>query len=231
MVFRAVVFDLDGTLLDTLLDLADSMNAVLTRNRFPTHDLDAYRRFVGDGVRALVWRALPEAHRSDGIVDRLVAEMREEYGRRRLMHTRPYPGILELLNGLAARHMRMAILSNKPHEATRAVVAALLPSHYFELVQGESPDMPRKPDPAGALHLASRLNVPPDQLLFLGDTDTDMKTAHAAGMFPVGVLWGFRGAEELRVSGARALIDRPLQLLDLIDSATRREAPRERAHE
>ncbi|MHC1742284.1 MAG: HAD family hydrolase [Syntrophobacteraceae bacterium] len=214
MRYQAVVFDLDGTLLDSLNDLANSMNAVLSQNGFATHDVPTYNQMVGDGVRMLVTRALPELHRNDETVETLVSEMREEYGHRRLENTRPYPQIPQLLDALAARHIRMAILSNKPHEATRAVVAALLPAWRFDAVQGESPETPRKPDPTGALRIASRLDIPPEQFLYLGDTDTDMKTANSAGMFAVGVLWGFRGREELMAHGARLLIDAPLQLLE-----------------
>jgi len=220
MVYRAVVFDLDGTLLDTLVDLADSMNAVLSRNGFPSHDVESYKRYVGDGVQTLVRRALPETQRSEEAVTMLVREMREEYRRRQLDHTRPYPGVPDLLDALTARRIRMAILSNKPHEATKAVVSALLASWHFEVVRGESPETPRKPDPAGAFQIASLLGLPADQFLYLGDTDTDMKTANAAGMNAVGVLWGFRGPEELLASGARVLIDNPMQLLRHIDSNT-----------
>lgn len=220
MRYRAVLFDLDGTLLDTLEDLANSMNAVLSRNGLATHNLAAYKRMVGDGVRMLVTRALPEARRGDETVTTLVAEMREEYGRRQLQNTRPYPGVPELLNALASRHIPMAILSNKPHTATLAVVAALLSAWRFDAVQGESPETPRKPDPMGAIRIASSLGIPPEQFLYLGDTDTDMKTANGAGMLAVGALWGFREGEELLAHGASRLIDTPLQLLDCLDFAS-----------
>ncbi len=217
MRYRAVVFDLDGTLLDTLQDLANSMNAVLSRRGLATHELTAYKRMVGDGVRMLVTRALPDFLRGEEIVAAVVTEMRAEYARRQLEHTRPYPGIPELLDALASKHIPMAILSNKPHEATRAVVAALLSAWRFDVVQGETPETPRKPDPMGALSIATRLGIPPKEFLYLGDTDTDMKTANGAGMAAIGVLWGFRDREELLAHGARKLIETPLQLLECFD--------------
>lgn len=210
---RAVIFDLDGTLLDTLADLANAMNAVLGRNGFPPHGLEAYKRMVGDGVRMLVHRALPEAHRNDATLEALVSQMRAEYRLRQREHTRPYPGVHDLLSALRAHHIPMAILTNKPHEATVALVGTLLAPWHFDIVQGECPEIPRKPDPAGALRIASMLGIPTREILYLGDTDTDMITATAAGMVAVGVLWGFRSAEELLAHGARILLDEPLELL------------------
>jgi phosphoglycolate phosphatase len=220
MVYRAVIFDLDGTLLDTIVDLANSMNAVLRRNGLPCHDVEAYKRFVGDGMQMLVRRALPENQRSDEAAAALLPEMREEYRRRQFDHTCPYPGVPDLLDALGARRIPLAILSNKPHEATKEVVTALLPSWQFDVVQGETPNTPRKPDPAGAFRIASLLDIPANQFLYLGDTDTDMKTANAAGMFAIGALWGFRGSEELLANGARMLIDKPIKLLMCFDSNT-----------
>ncbi len=158
------------------------------------------------------------AHRDDATVTTLVSRMRAEYRLRQLEHTRPYPGIPDLLNTLHKRRVPMAILSNKPHEATEAIVAALLARWPFDVVLGESPETPRKPDPTGALRIASRIGVPTSEILYLGDTDTDMITATRAGMVPVGVLWGFRGSEELVAHGAQILLEEPLQLLNWMDS-------------
>lgn len=215
MDFKAVLFDLDGTLLDSLEDLADSMNAVLHRQRYPEHPVEAYKYFVGDGIEALARRALPEAHRDEEAIAACVREMRQEYGNRWDKKTRPYPGIPELLDELSRRGVKMTVFSNKPDETTRVMVARLLPRWRFERVRGERPGTPRKPDPAGALEIARELGLSPEEFLYVGDTDTDMKTALAAGMFPVGVLWGFRDAGELEAHGARAIIKRPLDLLTL----------------
>lgn len=213
---QAVIFDLDGTLLNSLEDLADAMNAVLGAATLPGHPLDAYRYFVGEGIETLVRRALPENHRDEAAVARFVAAMAAEYDRRCLVKTRPYPGVPALLDALTARGVPMAVLSNKPHGPTVEMVAALLGSWTFAAVLGARPGVPKKPDPAGARELAGLLGLPAAAIVYVGDTATDMATAAAAGMFGVGVLWGFRTAEELRAAGARALVGEPRELLVLV---------------
>ncbi len=211
--YQAVLFDLDGTLLDSLDDLADAMNEALGQLGFPPHPSSAYRYFVGDGVEELAARALPEGHRDQTTIIQCFQRMRAIYRHRWNVKTRPYPGIPELLNGLTERGLKLTILSNKPDEFTRAMVEYYFASWPFSLVAGQKEEVPRKPDPAGALAIAEHLGIAPERFLYLGDTNTDMKTARAAGMFPVGVLWGFRGAEELRANGAEILIESPLDLL------------------
>lgn len=210
---RGVLFDLDGTLLNTLLDLANSMNAALSRLGFAGHPVEAYRYFVGDGSEVLARRALPPASRKEETIARCLAEFLAEYGRRWDENTRPYPGVPELLDGLSERRIRMAILSNKKHELTQLAVTRLLPRWRFDAVAGAKPEVPRKPDPTAALRLIEELRLEPDKVLYLGDTNTDMQTAVGAGMHPVGALWGFRTEEELRASGARSVIARPQDLL------------------
>jgi len=216
MTYQAVLFDLDGTLLNTLEDLADSMNAAVGRLGFPPHPLEAYNYFVGDGIVNMARRALPENHRDDATTARCVDLMRQIYTEHWHDKTVPYPGIPELLDALAARGLRMAILSNKPHDFTVLCVEKLLPSWSFDTVQGVSETVPPKPDPTGARAVAARLGLPPGAFLYLGDTNTDMQTANASGMFAVGACWGFRPPEELRANGAQALIETPAQLLDLL---------------
>jgi phosphoglycolate phosphatase len=211
--FKAVIFDLDGTLLDTLADLADSMNRVLARNRLPTHELEAYRYFVGDGIDILVQRALPFQVASERELERFVREMKSEYAQRWLRTTRPYPGVTEMLAAFAAAGTAMAVLSNKPDDASRAIVQALLPDAGFRMVLGSAPERRRKPDPAVALDIAARFGVAPSEMLFVGDTSIDMQTACAAGMFPLGVLWGFRPAQELIAAGAKMLVSEARQLI------------------
>jgi phosphoglycolate phosphatase len=211
-----VLFDLDGTLLDTLDDLADSTNAALAQLGFPPHPLDAYRYFVGDGVTNLILRTLPEAHRDEATVARTVDLMRRIYGEHWADKTMPYPGVPELLDALAERGVKMAVLSNKPDDSTKLCVAKLLPNWRFDAVIGASKAVPPKPDLAGVRQIVAKLGVPVEQFLYLGDTNTDMQTANAAGMFAVGALWGFRPAEELREAGARVLIERPGDLLGLL---------------
>jgi len=236
MPFQAVLFDLDGTLLNTLEDLADSMNAVLARHGLPQHGLPAYKYFVGDGVANLVRRALPPARRDrqvlsdrepsgtpvfvpeghEELVALCIAEMRAEYGQHWRDKTRPYDGIHELLNALTLRGVKLAVLSNKPDEMTKLTVRELLPRWRFDAVRGERAGTLRKPDPAGALGIAAQLGAPPGAFLYLGDTNTDMQTAQAAGMYPLGALWGFRPAQELTASGAKALLAQPLELLNFL---------------
>jgi phosphoglycolate phosphatase len=213
---RAVLFDLDGTLLNTLEDLADSMNAVLRRLGLPAHEAAAYKYFVGDGIVNMARRALPADRRDEAVVTRLVEGMRRHYARHWADKTHPYDGVPELLGELTRRGLPTAVLSNKPDDSTRTMVARLLPGHRFRLVLGARPDVPIKPDPAAALEIAEALGVPPGGFVYLGDTGTDMRTATAAGMYPVGALWGFRTADELSQAGAETLIDRPAHLLKLL---------------
>jgi phosphoglycolate phosphatase len=216
MQFKAVIFDLDGTLLDTLGDLANSMNRVLERHGFPQHDRELYRQFVGDGMDVLVRRALPESRRGEQLVQACLLAMRTEYSVRWRETTRPYAGIPQLLDALGRRGLRMAVLSNKADDFTREMVAALLTPWSFDAVIGARPEVPKKPDPAMALAIARDLAIPPARILYVGDSGTDMRTAVSAGMFPVGALWGFRDAAELEANGAEVLISRPMELLELL---------------
>lgn len=212
--YQCVLFDLDGTLLDSLADLAHSMNAVLGRLGLPQHPVEAYRYFVGDGMETLARRVLPPERLDHALVRQTVIAMRQEYAGRWAEQTRPYPGIPELLDGLANRGIPMAILSNKPDDFTREVVATLLGAWQFRAVRGVRPDGVKKPDPAGALAIADELGLSPADFLYLGDTNTDMLTANRAGMHAVGALWGFRTREELKKNGAKAMIARPQELLE-----------------
>lgn len=215
--WNAVLFDLDGTLLDTLEDLADSTNAVLEKMGFLPHDVDDYRFFVGDGVYNQARRALPEGRRDPETVRRCVEGIRSEYARRWANKTEPYEGVPEMLDALQERDIPTAILSNKDEEFTLTVVGRLLAGWRFAVVRGARPDVPLKPDPRAALEVADELGADPEDVLYLGDTNTDMKTARAAGMYAVGVTWGFRPADELQASGAQALIEHPCDLLELVE--------------
>ena len=216
MSFDLAIFDLDGTLVDSLDDLADAMNTVLESFGFPTHPTSPYRRFVGDGIVTLVRRVVPPEVDDDDLLQRCVEHMRKEYSRRHLIKTRPYPGVPELLAAVHGRGLKTAVLSNKPDPATRSLVAALLAGHPFDVVRGARPDVPLKPDPSAALDIAEGLSAQPGHTVYVGDTNTDMQTGVAAGMFPVGVAWGFRPADELRRNGARVILEKPLDLLDLV---------------
>ena len=214
--YSAVVFDLDGTLLDTLADLGDAVNRVLAERGFPTHPMDAYRYFVGDGSAVLIDRALPEAVRGTDVHRECLAAFMADYDRSWKVKTRLYDGIPEMLDALTAREIDMAILSNKSHPFTVNCVQDLLSKWRFKAVFGLRDDVPRKPDPAGALEIAGLLEAEPDRMIYLGDTAIDMQTAASAGMFPVGALWGFRTREELLENGAKSLIHHPGELLRLM---------------
>ena len=216
MLRKAVLFDLDGTLLDTLADLADATNAALAKLGLPGHPLQAYKYFVGDGMENLVRRVLGQEPLDKALLARGIELTQNEYAGRWAEKTRPYPGIPDLLDGLSRRGIPMAVFSNKPNEFTQLCVTRLLPDWHFQAVQGATPDLPRKPDPRGALAIAVRMGVDPGEVLYLGDTNTDMQTAVAAGMFPVGALWGFRTAEELLAAGAAALAKIPTEVLDWV---------------
>ena len=167
-------------------------------------------------LKNLVRCALPATARDDASVARAKAAMEAEYSRRWQAKTQPYAGVPELLDALSERQMPMAILSNKPQAFTRLTVDALLPRWSFHPVCGAQPDVPRKPDPAAALYIAAALGHSPEECLYLGDTDTDMQTATRAGMYALGATWGFRSGDELRQSGARDLLDAPLDLLNFL---------------
>lgn len=213
MRFKAVLFDMDGTLLDTLEDIADSMNEVLRQHGFATHDLEAYKYYVGNGMDVLVRRALPAAHRNQEMIAACLARMRQEYTNRWRNNTTVYEGISGLLDGMQETGIKLAILSNKADDFTREMAAELLSRWSFDQLLGARPNIAKKPDPAAALEIAENLQLSPRDFLYLGDTSVDMTTACQAGMYPVGVLWGFRGAEELLDSGARMLITHPSDLL------------------
>jgi len=216
MSYNAILFDLDGTLLDTLEDLADAVNRVLSAGGFPGHSVDTYRYFIGDGAAMLIRRALPEDKRRDDIIGDCLDSFLKDYGRNWKVKTKPYEGISELLDSLTARKIKMAVLTNKPHNFAKICVEELLPNWPFEVVLGQRENFPPKPDPAGALEVAERLKVRPLDFLYLGDSAVDMKTAVAASMFPVGAGWGFRPAEELQKNGCRVIVNRPLEILDLL---------------
>ena len=213
---RAVMFDLDGTLLDTLQDLCDSVNRVMASLGYPTHSIDSVRWFVGEGARTLVERSLPASHRSEPEIEAALESYRADYRVNWNVATKPYDGIPELLAELKARGIALSVLSNKPHAMTVKCIEGYLAHVPFKAILGQRDDVAKKPDPAGA-HEASRLmGVEPSEVLYVGDTGVDMETAHAAGMFALGVTWGFRPESELRENGASAIIHHPRDVLNFL---------------
>ena len=214
--FHAVVFDLDGTLLDTLQDIAVAANATLAELGEPELDLQTYRGLVGEGVVSLLRRALGTGEADTAELSRAVERLEYHYGLNWNPHTRPYAGIPQLLDALVARRLPLAVLSNKPHGFTTLCVEHLLSDWRFQAVLGARDGLPRKPDPTGLHQILAQLQVQADRVLYLGDTAIDMQTAAAAGCYPVGVSWGFRSNEELQAGGARSLISSPDQLLEML---------------
>ena len=217
MAFSAAIFDLDGTLLDSLQDVADSMNRALRRNGLPVHPVDAYRAFIGNGVKVLARRVLPDELKQDeALAGRVLREMEEDYSAHWADSSRPYDGIAEMLDGLAAAGMRMAILSNKAHRFTRLIAERFFSAWPFDPVIGSREGGPHKPDREAALQIARAWGLEPGRVLYAGDTDADMLTGRGAGMHTVGVLWGFRSREELERTGASLTIRQPQELLALV---------------
>ena len=218
MKFRAAIFDMDGTLLDTLEDLADSVNEMLEHYNFPQHPLEKYRYFVGNGARKLIERTVPSERASDKT---FVEEARKYYDgcyqRRLLNKTKPYDGILEMLERLKAKKIPMGIVTNKQNFAAQLLSEKFFPRGMFDAVIGDRDGLPRKPDPTKALKIAAEFGVQPAEVAYFGDSSVDMQTAVNAGFFAIGVTWGFRTREELLENGAQLIIDHPLEVFDRIE--------------
>ena len=213
--YDGVIFDLDGTLVDTLEDIGDAMNRVLAAEDAPPHSYEEYRYLVGRGLWNLAEESLPPALRDEDTVGRCYERMIADYSAHSLIKTHVYAGVPALLRGLRDAGLPLAVFSNKSHELTCRVVEALLDLGDFIAVVGARAGVPLKPDPSVALELAAQMNVPPGRIAYLGDSLVDMQTATASGMIAVGASWGFRTTAELVESGARVVIDHPRELLDL----------------
>jgi phosphoglycolate phosphatase len=212
---KLVVFDMDGTLLDTLGDLAQAGNYALRRMGLPVHGQEAYKLFVGSGVRNLILRMLPEEHRQDAQAVQKTGEyFGEYYGAHAQDETRPYPGMLELLRDLRDRGIKTAILSNKPD----VYVQELIPQYFPGLIDvgdGQREGVPQKPDPAVVREILAHFDLGPREALYIGDSGVDMQTGKSAGLYTVGVSWGFRTKDELTGSGADVIVDKAEEILKL----------------
>lgn len=215
---KAVLFDLDGTLLDTLQDLATSGNEVLAGRGLPPHPLDAYRIFIGNGMVNLARDVFPPEMRpeTEEEIAAVLEEYRTAYSRNWKNTTVPFPGISEVLDRLAADAVPIGVVSNKAHDFTLQCVEAFLDAWKWDVLIGAREGHPRKPDPAGALEAAAVLGIAPEDCLFVGDSDVDMMTARNAGMRAIGVTWGFRPVEELLQAGAEVILGSPEELLGFV---------------
>lgn len=215
MAYRAAVFDLDGTLLNTLADLADSGNELLASYGMAPHPEPAFRYFVGNGSRKLMERILPG--KSPEQIDEALARYKAIYEKHLTAKTTPYAGIAETLSALKARGVRMAVCTNKHISAAEALIRKYFPADTFDTFEGDRPGVPRKPDPAHVRIVLEKMGVRPEETVYLGDSGVDMQTAVNAGALPVGVLWGFREKDELMENGAQILLSKPSELLEKVD--------------
>jgi phosphoglycolate phosphatase len=216
MDIRGLIFDLDGTLLDSLEDLVNAGNATLAHFGFPGHTTEAYRYFVGDGLLTLIQRIIPEQNRSRDEIAACMDIFRQIYGKGWDRVTRPYAGIPEMLQQLRQDKLQLAVLSNKPDAFTRLCVERYFAPDTFAFVYGHREDVPKKPDPTGATEIAALMNLQPQQIVYVGDTATDMQTGSQAGMFTLGVLWGFRERRELEDNGADRIISHPSEIVSYV---------------
>lgn len=214
---KAFIFDLDGTLIDSLSDIAEAVNRMLVARGYPRAMLTAFPKYIGDGVRPLIERALPPEVLATEDIDARVADYQRHYEDTWKSETVPYTGINEALAELRARDMKLGVLSNKPHHFTRLCCSHFFPGAGFGAVYGARSGVPRKPHPQGALDVCEVLGVNPGDCVYVGDSGIDMELAVNAGMLPVGVSWGFRGEEELRRHGASQIIQHPDDLVCMVN--------------
>ena len=210
---QLAIFDLDGTLLETLGTLAHHCNHILQKHGFAPHSKEEYCYFLGEGSRRLIEKALPEGT-PQKMVDAVLEEYNTYYREHLIGTTTPYEGIVPLLQTWKGKGRRLAVLSNKPHPLTVQLIEHFFPG-MFDVVFGQREGVPRKPDPAGALEIMNLLSVPSSETIYLGDTSTDMLTGKACGAYTVGVLWGFRPKEELEAYHPDRLAASPKDLMDL----------------
>ena len=212
MRYASIIFDLDGTLLDTLAGLVGTCNAVLARYGFPPHESEKYRYFVGDGLTTLMERIAPEGT-GKSVLDECCGLFSELYANNWKYSCMPYAGVPEMLAALRKNSFHLAVLSNKPHSFTSVIVEDFFPGGIFSLVYGQRNGFAKKPDPEVALEIAAKLGSNPRETLFIGDSGVDIRTGKAAGMTTVGVTWGFRTREELTENKADIIINSPMELL------------------
>jgi phosphoglycolate phosphatase len=219
MNYKAIIFDLDGTLLNSLIDIADSVNFVLKKYNLPVHSIEDYKLFIGSGIEKLVERALPD-NISDENFRKYLSEIKSVYEKNQISKTKPYDGILEMLKILNNKGVSLNILSNKPINFTKMVVEHFLGDIKFDNVLGAREGVPKKPNPQAVFEIIDSLKLNKEEVLYVGDTGTDMQTAENAGLTSVGVLWGFRGLEELMENNADYIIEEASKIIEITFEAS-----------
>lgn len=194
--YKGVIFDLDGTLLNTLGIYTHIMNGLMVKNNFPTHTIENYRDFIGNGTKNLITRSIPEKYREEKLIENLLNEFRLLYKDMYTQHTEVYTGVLDILDELQSSGIKLALLSNKFHDLTCKCAIHFFPNIKFDAVIGQS-NLYKKPDPKGVLDISHSLKTPLDQLVLVGDTEVDLLTAKNAGIDSIAVTWGFRKEENL----------------------------------
>ena len=216
---KLCIFDLDGTVLDTVTTIAYYGNYALSKNSLAPIAVKEYNYFAGNGAVNLIKRMLNYHNAyTDELFQKVFADYNAAYNANTTYLTVPFEGIPEALDAIKAQGIKIAILSNKPHFATCGVINSLFGEGYFDCVCGQRDGVPLKPDPTAVYQMMDQLNVKPEDCLYIGDTGTDMETGKNAGLYTVGVLWGFRDEDELLKHGAAIIIDKPCQLLDCINA-------------
>lgn len=214
--FKAVIFDLDGTLLNSLIDIMDSVNFVLEEYNLPTHSLDEYKMFIGNGIEVLAKKSLKDNF-SKVNFDKFLQRVRTIYSQRQIEKTKPYDGIIDMLVKLNKQGIKIAVLSNKPNEFTQLVVSNFFNNIKFDIILGSRENIPIKPNPQAVNEIIDFLKIEKENVVFVGDTSTDILTAKNANIKSIGVSWGFRTVDELKKSGADYIIDKPNQLFSIIN--------------
>lgn len=215
MKFKGIIFDLDGTLVNSLEDIADAMNKALQSLDYPTHSYDDYQYFIGSGLRNLVSKALPETNNDENQIEKSLNSMIDMYRDNCTNQTKAYQGIVELLNELKSRKLKLGVFSNKADALTKEITKALFPD-VFDPIVGLSTESLKKPNPFEALEISKSWGLQPEEMIFVGDSGIDMQTATNANMHAVGVSWGYRPEKELMENGAQHILNHPLDLIPIL---------------
>lgn len=210
---KGIIFDLDGTLINTIADIGGSVNSVLEDYGYPTHTMEEYKKMVGHGFMKLIQSAMPSGLSEEEYEEALV-KFTYYYDQLYMDSTHPYDGIIEMLKELQARGIKLGVNSNKRNDYANSLVNTLFKDIEFTKVIGSRKDIPNKPDPTSALEIIEVMNLSKDEVMYIGDGETDIKTGIAAGIKTIGVSWGFKGVEVLKNAGAKTIIDEPCEVLN-----------------